>query len=162
LAAAAKEVQAQALNARITVLLSGGDVDQALAAYDQLIALLPEDAEVKARREKLAAEWKPKDDAHQKARDYLLKTWPAVATIPDFKDSLARINTEVAVCKKHGDKWTARRLLTLFGAAGSKLYDLAQGLDPASPGDRKLIEDANDVGKKLAALEQDLRAFVGE
>jgi hypothetical protein len=161
-AAAAKDVQAQALNARIKVLLTGGDVEQALVAYDQLIALLPDDADVKARREALAAEWKVKDDAHQKARDYLLKTWPAVASILDFKDSLPQIRSAVDVCKKNGDKWTLRRLLTIFSAAGSKLYDLVQPLDPASDSDRKLIADANKVGKDLAALEQDLRAFVGE
>jgi tetratricopeptide (TPR) repeat protein len=161
-AVAAKDVQAQALNARITVLLSGGDVDQALAAYDQLITLVPDDADVKARRDKLAAEWAVKDAGHQKARDYLLKTWPAVATIPDFKDSLPQIRSAVDVCKKHGDKWTARRLLAIFSAAGSKLFELAQPLDPASESDRKLIADANTVGKALAAIEQDLRTFVGE
>jgi tetratricopeptide (TPR) repeat protein len=158
----AKDVQAQALNARITVLLTGGDVEQALAAYDQLIALLPDGAEVKARREQLAAEWKVKDDAHQKARDYLLKTWPAVASIPDFKDSLPQIGAAVEVCKKHGDKWTARRMLTIFSAAGVKLNELVQPLDAAGEGDRKLIADANAVGKRLAAIEQDLRTFVGE
>ncbi len=159
---AAKEVQAQALNARITLLLSGGDVDQALAAYDQLIALLPENAEVKARREKLAAEWKVKDDAHQKARDYLLKTWPAVATIQDFKDSLPQLRAHVDTCKKHGDKWTLRKLLNIFSAAGPKLIELAGALDPASEADRKLLADATNAGKVLAALEVELRGFVGE
>jgi hypothetical protein len=161
-AVAAKDVQAQALNARITVLLTGGDVEQALAAYDQLIALVPDDADVKARRDKLAAEWAVKDAAHQRARDYLLKTWPAVATIPDFKESLPQIRTAVEVCKKNGDRWTARRLLTIFGAAAPKLIELTQALDPASEADRKLIADATAVGKTLAALEQDVRTFVGE
>jgi hypothetical protein len=161
-AAAATEVQAQALSARIKLLLTGGDVEQALAAYDQLAALLPDAADVKAQRTKLAAEWKVKDEAHQRARDYLLKTWPAVASIADFKDSLKPLAAEIAVCKKNGDKWTARRLLTAFNAAGSKLIELVQALDTASDADRKLAEDASVVGKTLAAVEQDLRAFVGE
>jgi hypothetical protein len=160
--ALAKDVQAQALVARIKVLLTGGEVDQALAAYDQLVALLPDNADAKAQREKLAAEWKVKDAAHQKARDYLLKTWPAVATVQDFKDSLAQLRSAADVCKKNGDKWTLRRLLVIFGTAGSKLVELSQALDPASDGDRKLIADANQVGKTLAALEQELRTFVGE
>jgi hypothetical protein len=161
-AAAARDVQAQALNARITVLLSGGEVDQALAAYDQLIALLPDSPEVKERREKLAAEWKVKDAAHQKARDYLLKTWPGVATIQDFKDSLPQVGSAVDVCKKHGDKWTLRKLLATFSTAGVKLNDLVAPLDPASETDRKLLAAANDAGKVLAKLEADLRTFVGE
>lgn len=167
--AVAREVQAEAINTRITVLLSGGDVDQALAAYDQLIALLPGDADVKARREKLAAEWKVKDEAHQKARDYLTKTWPAVATIQDFKDSAVRQNDKdgplklaVEVCKKNGDKWTLRKLLIAFNAAGVKLNELAAGLDPTSEADKRLQADANSAGKALAALEQEVRAFVGE
>lgn len=161
-AAAATALQAEALNARIRILLSGGDVEQALAAYDQLVTIVPDDADVKKRRADLAAEWNPKDAAHQKARDYLLKTWPAVATIQDFKDSLPQLRAHVDTCKKHGDKWTARRLLTLFGAAGPKLIELTEALDRASENDRKLAADANTVGKVLAALEVELRGFVGE
>ena len=159
-AIAAKDVQAQALNARITILLAGGDVDQALAAYEQLLQLVPENADVKTRRDKLAAEWKVKDDAHQKARDYLLKTWPTVVTIPDFKDSLPRLRSEVDVCKKNGDKWAMRKLLIAFSSAGVKLNDLVAPLDPASEADRKLLADANNVGKVLAALEVELRGFI--
>jgi tetratricopeptide (TPR) repeat protein len=158
----AKHVQAEALNARIKLLLSAGDVDQALAAYDQLLLLLPDDAQVKARRAQLAGEWKVKDDAHQKARDYLLKTWPAVATVADFKDSLGQLRAAVDVCKTSGDKWTARRLLTVLSAAVSKLIEQTQSLDPAVEADRRLIADSNAVSKAFTALEQDLRAFVGE
>ena len=159
-AVAAKEVQAEAINARIAVLLSNGEVEQALAAYDQLALLLPGSPEVKQRRDALAAEWEVKDDAHQKARDYLLKAWPAVATIPDFKDNLDRIRAEVDVCKKRGDKWALRKLLTLFSSARVKLQELAAGLDAGGDADRKLLADAQEVGKKMAALEQELREFV--
>lgn len=158
---AAKQVQAEAVNARIAILLGDGEVEQALAAYDQLAALLPDNAEVKARRDKLAEEWKVKDDAHQKARDYLLKTWPAVSSIPDFKDSLPQLRAAVDVCKKHGDKWTLRKLLALFSAAAPKLNEQAAALDPSSEADRKLAADASNAGKVLAAMEQELRGFVG-
>jgi hypothetical protein len=137
-------------------------VDQALAAFDQLIALLPDNADVKKQREKIAAEWKVKDDAHQKARDYLLKTWPAVSSIQDFRDSLKQVREAVDVCKKHGDKWTMRKLLSIFATVAPKLTELAAALDPASEADRKLLADATNAGKVLAALEVELRAFVGE
>jgi hypothetical protein len=161
---AAKELQAQTINARITLLLARGDVDEALAAYDQLIGLLGKDAdaEVRPRRDKLAAEWKPKDEQHAKARDYLLKTWPAVATIQDFKDSLPLIRAHVDTCKKHGDKWTMRKLLTIFSTAAVKLNDLAAPLDASSESDRKLIADATEAGKQFAKLELELREFVKE
>ena len=157
---AAREVQAQAINARIAILLASGDVDEALAAYDQLFALLPGDAEVKKRKDELAAQWKIKDDAHQKARDYILKTWPAIATIPDFDESLKHIRTAVDVCKKHGDKLTIRKLLTVFPTAAVKLNELVAPLDPASEADRKLAKTAEGVGKVMGALEQELRKFV--
>jgi hypothetical protein len=163
---AAKEVQAQAINARITVLLSGGDVEQALVAYDQLLALVP-DAAKKAERDRIAAEWKIKNDEHQKARDYLLKTWPAVATIQDFKDAAVKQNDRdgplraaVDVCKKNGDKWTIRKVLVGFTTAGVKLNELVAGLDASNAADKKLADDATNVGKVLAALEQELRAFI--
>jgi tetratricopeptide (TPR) repeat protein len=161
---AAKELQAETINARITLLLARGDVDEALAAYDQLIVILGADADVQVRprRDKLAAEWKPKDEQHAKARDYLLKTWPAVATVQDFKDSLPLVLAHVETCKQHGDKWTMRKLLTIFSTAAVKLNDLVAPLDPASDSDRKLLADANDAGKQLARLEQELREFVKE
>jgi hypothetical protein len=157
---AAKEAQAQAVNTRFELLLSAHEYDQAIAALEQLVALLPENADVKARRDKLAAEWKTKDDAHAKARDYLLRTWPAVATIPDFKDSLTQIRAGVDVCKKNGDKLTLRKLLGIFGTTGGKLSELVGALDQSSETDKKLLADANAVGKALAALEIELLQFV--
>jgi tetratricopeptide (TPR) repeat protein len=160
--AAAVEIQAEAINTRITVLLSRGDVDEALAAYDQLFALLPTNVEIKTRKDKLAAEWKVKDDAHQKARDYLLKTWPAIGTIQDFNDALPQIRAAVDVCKKHNDKLTLRKLLTLFTPATVKLNDLVTPLDPASEADRKLFKVAETVGKTMAAMELEIRKLVEE
>jgi len=159
-ALAAKEVQAEELNARIVYLLSNGDAEQALAAYDQLILLLPENPELKARRDQLAADWKVKDAAHQQARDYLLKTWPAVGSIPDFKDNLDKIRAAVETCKSKGDKLTLRKLLTIFVASRTKLQDLAAALDGTNDADRKLIVDATEVGKRMAALEQEIVEFL--
>ncbi|HEY1190357.1 MAG TPA: tetratricopeptide repeat protein [Gemmata sp.] len=157
---AAKEVAAERLNVEIAVLLSRGDVDEALATYEHLLVLLPGDADVKARKDKLAAEWKAKNDAHQKARDYLLKTWPGVQTIADFRDSLPQIRAAVEECKKHGDTWTMRKLLTIFSTAVVKLNELVAQLDPASEGDKKLLGDANQVGKVMGALELEVRKLV--
>jgi hypothetical protein len=159
---AAREVQAQALVARITLLLGRGDVDEAINAYDQLVTLLPEDAETKSRRDKLKAEWKPKSDTHAKARDYLLKTWPAVATIPDFKESLPQIGAAVDECIKNNDKLALRKLLSIFTASIVKLKELADPLDPNADADRKLFKDAKDVGEAMAALENKIQEFVNK
>lgn len=157
---AAREVQAEELVSRITVLLGRGDVDEAINAYDQLVTLLPDNADVKARRDKLKADAVPKSDAHAKARDYLLKKWPAVATIADYRDSLPDLGRAVEECKKAGDKYTLRKLLTVFVAAGTKLTDLVTPLDPNADADRKLAADAKAVGSALAALEVQITEFV--
>ena len=78
---------------------------------------LPDNPQVKADRDKLKAEWAPKSDTHAKAREYLLKTWPAVATIPDFKDSLPLIGANVEECMKNNDYYTLRKLQTIFSGA---------------------------------------------
>lgn len=155
---AATEIQAQALNARIAVLLGAGDVEEAIVAYDQLLTLLPDDAAKKAERDRLKAEWAPKSEAHAKARQYLLRTWAAVATIPDFRDSVPQLAREVQVCIDAGDRYTLRKLLTVFSAALVKLNDLVAALDPAA--DAKLLDDAKKAGEALAGLEARVTEFV--
>ena len=150
---AARQVQGEALAARITLLLGRGDVDEAINAYDQTRHARSENAEVKAQRDKLKAEWKPKNAAHAKARDYLLKTWPGIATIPDFRDSLPQIGSAVEECMKNGDRFTMRKLLSIFTGSIVKLKELTESLDQNSDSDRKLAADATRVGEAMAALE---------
>ena len=87
----ARQVQIESTVEKIKILLGGGNVEEAINAYDLLITLEPDNPDAKAQRDKLIAEWKPKSAEHAKARDYLLKTWPAIATIPDYVESLPRI-----------------------------------------------------------------------
>jgi len=157
---AAREVLADKLSVRINILLSSGDVDEAISAYDQLATLLPDDATVKAKQAKLKAEWAPKNDAHAKARTYLLKTWPTVATIPDFKESLPELAKNIDECKKHGDQYTLRKLLFIFSKAVAKLNDLIVPLDSNSDADRKLAVGANETLEVLRNKENEIQEFV--
>jgi tetratricopeptide (TPR) repeat protein len=157
----AREVQAQAVNSRITLLLTNGEVEEALAAFDQLLTLVPEQAaEIKGRKEKLATEWKPKDDEHAKARQYLLATWPALTTAQDLKDSLARLRTDVETCKKRGDKYAFRKLLTVLGGFEAKLTELTRDLDPNADADRKTIEDVKVVREVVAKIEAEIVEYL--
>ena len=155
-----REVQAQAVNTRINLLLARGEVDEALAAYDQLATLLPDDTDVKARRDKLATEWKPKDDAHAKAREYMIKTWPALATITDLRDSLPQFRNAVDTCKKAGDKYAFRRLLSVLGGFPAKLTELIKDLDAGAAGDLKLLEDAKSIREVVGKLEQEVVEYL--
>lgn len=157
---APREVQAQSLNTRISLLLAAGEVEEALAAYDQLATLLPDNADVKARKAKLAAEWKPKDEAHAKAREYLLKTWPALATIADLKDSLPQLRTAVDTCKKAGDRHAFRRLLGVLGGTPAKVSDLTKDLDPNADADRKALTDARTILDVVGKMDQELVEYL--
>jgi hypothetical protein len=135
-------------------------VDEAINAYDQLVTLRPDDAAVKDRREKLKAEWKPKGDEHAKARDYLLRTWKALGTIQDYKESLGTLSNAVETCKKAGDKYAMRKLLTGFNDFAVKLNDLITPLDGNSDSDRKALEDAKSIRVVVGKLEQEVADFV--
>lgn len=156
----ARQIQADSLRERVRVALTRGDVDEAINVYDLLVTLLPDNPEVKTKRDQLKAAWVPKSPEHARARDYLLKTWPAVSTIPDFKDSLPAIGSAVDECIKHGDHYALRKLLTVFSGAAVKLNELTAGLDPNIESDRKLATDASKVSEALAALEIKINEFL--
>lgn len=154
------EVRAQSLNTRINLLLAGGEVEEALAAFDQLATLQPNNAEIRTRKEKLAGEWKPKDAEHAKQREYMLKTWPAVATISDLKESLPRLRDAVNACKAAGDKHAFRRMLGIFGGFPAKLNDLIKEIEPNTDADRRMLNDARIVLSEVAKFEQEVSEFL--
>lgn len=162
----AEAARAEALNDQIKFLLSLGDVEQALAAYDRLLALVPGDTAKRTERDKVKAEWEIKNDAHKKARDYLLNTWRAVATIEDFKTAAVRQNdtdpplrVHVDVCKKNGDHWTLLKLYLSISGSRAALNKLVEDIKQPTEADQKLLTDADAVKKALDAMEQELFAF---
>lgn len=165
----AEAARAEALNDQIKLLLSLGEVEQALASYERLLALVPGDAAKRAERDKVKAEWAVKDDAHKKARDYLLNTWRAVATIEDFKAAAVRQNDtdpplvrNVEVCKKNGDRWTLLKLYLSISGSRAVLNKLVDDIKQPTDADRKLLADAAAVNKALDALEQELFALTNK
>jgi hypothetical protein len=157
---------ADAVQEQIAGLLGRGEVDEALGAYSQLVTLLDAAGQkaasddAKAVRDRLKGEWTPKDDAHRKAREYLLGTWPTLGTIPEIHGSLKRIEAEVQVCIDRKDRYTLRKLLILFSTATVKLNDLFAPLDPTA--DRAQIDAAKEAGERLAALEIKITEFVNK
>lgn len=151
-AATAREVQAKAASVRIQTLLAGGEVDEALAAYDQLQTLIGNDPEVKARRDRLAEEWKTKNDDHAKAREYLIGTWPKAATAADLKDGLPRVRSAVDTLKANGDKLALRRFGRLLAAVPAKVEELARGLEN-NPQELASLRETAGV---LARLDQEV------
>jgi tetratricopeptide (TPR) repeat protein len=158
--AAARDVQAQVLTTRITILLSRGEVEEALNTYDQLLTLLPDNAEVRHRRDQLRQQWQPKSETHAKSRQYLLRTWPGVATVDDFRESLPQLGAAIDECIKQGDHFTLRQLQSHFASAVDKLNQLHDALDPNRERDRQEIEQIQQLGASLAALEKKVQEFL--
>ena len=84
----------------------------------------------------------------------------AIATIPDFKESLPRIGAAVEECMKNGDRFTLRKLLSVFTGSIVRLKELTDVLDQNSETDRKLAADANRVGESMATLETRIREYL--
>ena len=157
---AAQQLQGDALVTRIGLLLARGDVDEAINAYDQLVSLRSDNADVKARRDKLKAEWVPKNADHAKARDYLLKSWPALATVQDLKDSLPQMRSAIDVCKKADDRHAVRKFLTVVSDFAVKLNDLVAPLDANSGSDRDALNYAKEVRDVVGKAETELVEFL--
>jgi hypothetical protein len=155
-ASVAREVQAQALSVRLRGLVEGGEIDEALAAYDQLLTLVGNNPDVKGQRDRLAEEWKTKSEEHARAREYLLKTWPAAATAADLKESLARVRTSVDVLKAVGDRHALRRFGRLLAGVPAKVQELARGLEN-SPADLVALQETAGV---LGRLDQEVVEFL--
>ena len=155
-AAVGRQVQAQALNVRIGTLIQGGEIDEAITAYDQLLTLVGNNPEVTARRDRLAEEWKTKSEEHSKGREYLLQTWPKAATASDLKDSLPRVRSAVDVLKSVGDRHALRRFARHLAGVPTRVEELARVLEN-NPAELNALRETAGV---LARLDQEIGDFL--
>ncbi len=155
-AAVGRQVQAQALNVRIGTLIQGGEVDEAITAYDQLLTLVGNNPEVKARRDRLAEEWKTKSEEHAKGREYLLQTWPKAATASDLRDSLPRVRSAVDVLKSVGDRHALRRFARHLAGVPTRVEELVRVLEN-NPAELSALRETAGV---LARLDQEVADFL--
>lgn len=151
---AGREDRVKAVNTQVGLLLDKGQADEALAAYDQLLSLVPADqrAKVQKLRDDLAAEWRPKDPAHDSARGYLLRRWPALATVADLKDSLPLLRDAVKTCKAAGDKYAFRQFRDVLGTIPAKLDELQKDRE----GDKATADAAKAVRAEVGQIEQEV------
>ncbi|MBX9579763.1 MAG: hypothetical protein K2X87_05590, partial [Gemmataceae bacterium] len=145
-------------NKLIALYLSQGRVDEALEVYAQLVTLVPNDPEVKARRDRLAAEWAPKGDEHKKAREYVLAAWPKLATVADLRDGLPQLRQAVDALKKAGDKYAFRQVRDILAAFPAKLDELTK--EPDAAADRAAADAAKVVRAEVEKVEREVDEFL--
>jgi tetratricopeptide (TPR) repeat protein len=123
-----KDIRGKLLAERIAALRKRGDIPEAIDAYTQLIELFPANEEYKDDREKLKAEWAPKDDAHRQARD-VIRLLMAAKSGDDFKDVNEKLNVAIPMLKSKKDKLGLIKLNNTFEAGYSALRELISSVE---------------------------------
>jgi tetratricopeptide (TPR) repeat protein len=139
-----KEFREKELELRIKELVTRGDIPEALEAYEQVIALRPQDQAVKDQREKLQGEWAPKDEEHRQARGWM-KGWIDARSQADFAEAVPLLKKAVEVMARKGDKLGLRKMLNIFETGYTTLKILVEAIDTRT-------EEGAATAKELEAI----------
>lgn len=150
------EFRSKELADRIKEFVSRGDVPEALEAYEKLINLRSADQELKDSREKLLAEWRPKDEEHRKARE-AMKKWTQAKTAEEFKEQAYEVKTAIAVMAKKADKLGLRKLQNTFEPAYAALGKIVNDIDGTTEEGAKSVKDIQSLVELVRAIEDDAR-----
>src|SRR5207249_4282982 len=117
------------------------DCDEALKTYQEIIekaaGLAPETkkwAEERFRR--LEPLWKPKSEAHKKAREYIYTKWPDLKTPGQLQKGLPEARKAFEVCRQENDHLAPLKLIKVgfkHTAALTKLLESLQKDDQNDP-----------------------------
>jgi hypothetical protein len=151
-----KEFRARELLGQIKQHLEFGEVPEALMAYDALFQLT-EQADVKQRRDALAAEWQAKSPEHAAARDFLQKDWRNASTVEQFKHVAPSLKESVRVLIAHNDRYGLRALLSAIEPAHARIKQMTDLLDPNSDVDRPALRDLQTVVNIMLEVESAAR-----
>jgi hypothetical protein len=150
------EFRAKELAERIKEQLVRGDVPEALDSYEKLINLRPGQQDLKDQREKLLAEWSPKDEEHRKARE-TVKRWMTLKTFEEIREGIPELKKAVAVHIKRADKLGLRRLQNVFEPAYAVIGKLVNDADRTTEEGAKLLRAIDDLNDNVRRLEEDTR-----
>lgn len=155
-----REFRAKELVARIKQLVEVGEVPEALELYDQLIEVTSSD-DTRKQKDQLAAEWKPKDAAHERARGFVIDTWRRLPSVTaDIRAASDKLDDVVRVLITKEDRLGLRLLLASFEPLYVKLKTIADKLDPNGETDKPKRERLTELATDLRKQEQSVRAAV--
>lgn len=150
------EFRAKELAERIKDFRSRGDIPEALEAMDKLVNLVPGDQAIKDAREKLQAEWAPKDDEHRKARD-AMKKWATSKTFDDFKENAFPTKKAVEILTRKGDKLGLRKLMNSFEPTYSALGKMLADTDGTTEEGAMTVKEMEKLVEIVRVIEDDAR-----
>ena len=150
------EFRAKELAERIKDFRSRGDIPEALEAMDKLINLVPGNQAIKDEREKLQAEWSPKDDEHRKARD-AMKKWQTAKTFDDFKEYAFPTKKAVEILVRKGDRLGLRKLMNSFEPTYSALGKMLTDTDGTTEAGAMTVKEMEKLVELVRVVEDDAR-----
>jgi hypothetical protein len=150
------EFRAKELAERIKDFRSRGDIPEALEAMEKLINLVPGNQAFKDEREKLQAEWTPKDDEHRKARD-AMKKWATSKTYDEMKENAFPTKKAVEILVRKADKLGLRKLLNSFEPIYSALGKMVADTDGTTEEGTKTLAEMEKLKELIRVIEDDAR-----
>jgi hypothetical protein len=133
---------------------------QALAIYNRVLAAGMNSPELVKHRDELARLWKPKSDAHRRARSFIYLTWKDLDTA-GLKARMKDARAAFEECKRAGDLIGPQKLLLTGAAHAERLKVELSGLQPnINIDDEKPAKVIEEVSKGLQELATDIQAYL--
>lgn len=127
----------------------------AIDLYRRAADLLGGPSKVRTKLEDLERSWKVKDASHERARQYLMETWPTVE-IERLKDHFEIASEALRVCREAKDGLTPRCFLQANIEHLAKIGKVVAALNQSrSPDDRQRLQGWNDVLSRLRQISSD-------
>lgn len=136
---------------------SRGEVPEALELYDQLYELTKQD-DVKAKKQQLEEAWKPKSPQQESARKAISEDWARLTTHDEIKNGLKPLREAIAELVRGQDRYGVRLALTAVSAAGLRLREAFNALDPELVQDKEQIKAIQATTDELLKIDADARA----
>jgi hypothetical protein len=152
-----REFKARELARTIAYHEGRGEIELALELYDQLAELTKQE-DVKARKQKLEEEWKPKSPEQAAARKAISEDWAALTQPDEIKAGIAKLKSAIAELVKSQDRLGLRLAATGLQSAGLKLIDALNVLDPELVQDKEKIQAIKTTADDLRKIDTDTRA----
>jgi hypothetical protein len=136
---------------------------KALELYEKVLAD-GDDAKLRERVGRLKEAWKPKDDRHAAAREFIYETWPKVEpSAAAMRKAVKEAEGALEVCEQAKDPLGPRRLLKVATDHAAQLTKQLGALSPdVTEDDRKPAEELTEVLESLANLIKKANAYVAK
>lgn len=136
------------------------DYAKAIELYEKVLAN-QDDPKLRERLGRLKEAWKPKNEKHRDARDFIYITWPQEKEARVMKERIDQARQAFIVCKDIKDPLGPRRLVKVATAHAGRLAKELEGLSPnVNEDDVAPAKELVEVLDKLALLIKDVNAYI--